>query len=73
VVALAARADGKTARLVASPADDRKAVDISDWILVTADAGFFQRPALAAAAPVPIPASVKLWTDDYSNLWRSLR
>jgi hypothetical protein len=48
-------------------------VDISDWILVTADAGFFQRPALAEAAPVLIPASVKLWTDDYSNLWRSLR
>ena len=73
VVALAARQYGKTAQLVISLEDDQKAVDLSEWILVTADPAFFQRPAMAGAAAVPIPAAVKLWTDDYSNLWRSLR
>ncbi|HWY61181.1 MAG TPA: fused MFS/spermidine synthase [Rhizomicrobium sp.] len=73
VVALAAREDGKTARMVTDPGDDKKAQDLSDWILVTANPSFFQHPALAKAAAVAIPEPVKLWTDDYSNLWRSLR
>ena len=73
VVALAAREDGKIARMVVSQANDEKALDLSDWMLISADPAFFQRPALAGAKPVPIPASIKLWTDDYSNLWRSLR
>jgi SAM-dependent methyltransferase len=73
VVALAAREDGKTVRMITDPGDDKKAQDLSDWILVTRNPSFFRHPALAKAAAVAIPESVKLWTDDYSNLWRSLR
>ena len=73
IVALAARQDGKFARMVTDSGDDKNGVDLSDWVLVTANPGFFSRPALASAAPVAIPASLKPWTDDYSNLWRSLR
>jgi hypothetical protein len=73
VVARAAQADGLSVRMIASPEDDKKAVDLSDWVLVTKNPAFFSRPAFKSAAPVAIPDSVRLWTDDYSNLWRSLR
>jgi hypothetical protein len=73
VVAKAAEARGRVARLVASRDDGKEAVDMSDWVLVTKNADFFTTPALKTAAPVPIPDSVRLWTDNYSNLWRSLR
>ncbi|HWC64383.1 MAG TPA: fused MFS/spermidine synthase, partial [Rhizomicrobium sp.] len=73
VVAKAAAARGRVARLVASRDDGKEAVDMSDWVLVTKNPDFFRRPALKTAASVPIPDSIRLWTDDYSNLWRSLR
>jgi spermidine synthase len=73
VVARAAESQGRVARLVAGPEHEDKAVYSSDWVLVTRDASFFQRPALAGAAAISIPDSIRLWTDDYSNLWRSLR
>ena len=74
IVALAARQDGKIARLIADPGDnDKNAEDISDWVLVSANPAFFTDPALAGATPVAISPSLKVWTDDFSNLWRSLR
>ena len=73
IVALAARQDGKIARLVSDPGTDNSAEDLSDWVLVTANPAFFAHPDLAKASPVAIPVSLKPWTDDYSNLWRSLR
>lgn len=73
VVALAARQDGKTARRITDPGQNENAVDQSTWVLVSADPAVFTRPALKNAQPVAIPASLKLWTDDYSNIWRSLR
>ena len=74
VVARAAEAQGRNVRLVSSPDDGKNAVDMSDWVLVTRNPSFFQRPALARAVPVPDSRSAQeLWTDDYSNLWRSLR
>jgi SAM-dependent methyltransferase len=73
IVALAAREDGKIARMVTDLGDDKNALDISDWVLVTANPAFFAHPALKGASPVAISTSLKPWTDDYSNLWRSLR
>jgi hypothetical protein len=72
VVALAAQADAKASRLVSDRGDDSRAEDPSDWVLISADPGFFQDPALAKAAAVKIPPNIRVWTDDYSNLWRSL-
>ena len=73
VVAAATLAEGKTARLISYYGEAEKQEDYSDWVLITADPGFFDIPALAQAGPQYIPASVAPWTDDYSNLWRSLR
>lgn len=73
VVAAAALADGKMARAVENPEDLKNGVDMSNWILITADKRFFDSPALKGARPIAVPASFRAWTDDYSNLWRSLR
>jgi SAM-dependent methyltransferase len=73
VVAAAALDDGKIAREISDYGDESKEEDYSDWVLITADPAFFDTPVLAKAGPEYIPASVKPWTDDYSNLWRSLR
>jgi len=41
------------------------------WILLSRDPAAFQSPALASAAhPVEITRPVRLWTDDYSNLYQ---
>jgi SAM-dependent methyltransferase len=71
VVAAAARESGHTARLFLNRADDPRGVDASSWVLVAAP------DTLAASnlggAAIAIPPGLGLWTDDYSNLWRSLR
>jgi hypothetical protein len=73
IVALAARQDGKIARMISDQGHDNDAEDLSDWVLVSANPAFFAAPGLATAQPVAISPSLKPWTDDYSNLWRSLR
>jgi predicted O-methyltransferase YrrM len=73
VVAAEAFDGDKTARLVSDYGDESKQEDYSDWVLITADPGFFDIPALAQAGSQYIPTAIAPWTDDYSNLWRSLR
>ncbi len=72
IVALAAQEDGKTARLFV----DRKrgdAVETTEWILVAANASLFNQPILRDGQQIPIPGNLRAWTDDYSNLWQSMR
>jgi hypothetical protein len=73
VVAAAALDGDKTARLISDGGDESQALDRSDWVLIAADPEFFKQKLLAAADPQYIPVSLAPWTDDYSNLWRSLR
>ncbi len=73
IVAAAALDDHKTARLVSDKGDDAQSLDHSDWVLIAADPAFFQQKLLADADLQYIPVSLAPWTDDYSNLWRSLR
>jgi SAM-dependent methyltransferase len=75
VVALAAAESGKIAKMVSFETDDRNATEEtdSDWVLVTSRPGFFDQPELKVAKPIdPIPG-LRMWTDDYSNLYRILR
>jgi predicted O-methyltransferase YrrM len=72
IVALAAQEDGKTPRLFV----DRKrgdAVETTEWILVAANASLFNQPILRDGQQIPIPGNLRAWTDDYSNLWQSMR
>ena len=74
IVAAAAMDSDKTARLISDDSDDSdQALDRSDWVLIAADPDFFRQKPLADADPQYIPVSLAPWTDDYSNLWRSLR
>ena len=75
VVAMAAAESGKTAKMVSfetSERDETEETD-SDWVLVTSRPGFFDQPELKVAHKIdPIPG-LRIWTDDYSNLYRILR
>ena len=73
-VALAAAADGKQAMMITFDGDDDKEETSSDWVLVTSRKGFFDRDEIRDAAKKiePIPG-LRVWTDDYSNLYRILR
>ena len=40
----------------------------SEWVLVTANAGFLADPAVVRARQaIAVPAGLRLWTDDYSS------
>ena len=73
VVKLAAAALGKDARLVDTE-DEANDVFGSTWVLVTSSPDFFDKPLLkSAAVSVPQPGHVRMWTDDYSNLFQILK
>jgi SAM-dependent methyltransferase len=73
VVQLAAAALGKEARVIDNQGDDNEVFRAS-WVLVTADPGFFDTPLLhTAAAIIAPPHHLRLWTDDYSNLFAILK
>ncbi len=75
VVALGAGESGKIAKMVSfeTPDDNPREESDSDWVLVTSRPGFFDQPELKDAQRIdPIPG-LRMWTDDYSNLYRILR
>lgn len=70
VVAMAARETGKVARQVDNPDDDLTATYSASYVLVTSRAGFFDSPLLKnAQSKIAIPPGMRMWTDDFSNLW----
>jgi hypothetical protein len=72
VVKLAAVSVGKDARLIDTE-DEANDVFGSTWVLVTGNSSLFDKPLLKTALLVPRSDRVKLWTDDYSNLFRILK
>jgi hypothetical protein len=60
--------------LVSIEGEDDKEVTASDWVLVSSRPGFFDQPEIKSAAVKidPIPG-LRMWTDDYSNLYKILR
>ena len=74
VVAAAAQHLGQQSRLVSNDDDDRFGVFQSDYVLVSNRPNFFSNPLLERQAlPIKLPPGTRGWTDDYSNLWRTLR
>ena len=73
-IARLAESAGMRARKVetiAVPADDQYR---STWVLVSADAGFFSRPAVAEVSDtIAVPAGLRVWTDEYSSLLPVIR
>jgi SAM-dependent methyltransferase len=75
VVALAAAEMSKHSKMVSFEASDRDETEEtdSDWVLVTSRPGFFDQPELKVAHRIDPIAGLRMWTDDYSNLYRILR
>jgi SAM-dependent methyltransferase len=74
VIAMAAAANGKQAMSISYGGNAAAEESSSDWVLVTSRRGFFDLPDLMhAERPIePIPG-LRMWTDDYSNLYQILR
>jgi SAM-dependent methyltransferase len=74
VVGRAAESMGKAAVVVDTEDDEESGIYGATWILVSADRRWFDSPSMKeAAAPVAAREDVRLWTDDYSNLFRILK
>lgn len=55
--------------LVESDEDEDIGVYSSDWVLVTRNTDFLQKPQVAEAGkPISTMAGLRLWTDDYNSL-----
>jgi spermidine synthase len=74
VVMLAAKELGKPAWQVENDDEDSTEVYASTYVLVSSRAGFPQSALLKGQLePIPIPAHMRAWTDDFSNLWQVLK
>jgi hypothetical protein len=74
VVDTAARALGKHAVVVDTDDDEENAVFGATWVLVSGRQSFFQFPLIfKAATPVKSRPGLRMWTDDYSNLFQILK
>lgn len=74
VVALGAAATGKKAMMISNEPDDDREIDPSDWVLVSSRPGFFEQDDVKhAAMPIQPIRGLRMWTDDYSNLYKILR
>lgn len=71
-----AAASGLDVRCVDAGGDGRRVL-ASDWMILSRDKEVFQQPAFAGLADQPPEGTdlqrVRLWTDDYSNLYQLLR
>jgi SAM-dependent methyltransferase len=74
VVGRATESAGKEAVIVDTEDEEESGVYGSTWILVSEDTRLFGRPALKeAGSALAAREDVRLWTDDYSNLFRILK
>jgi hypothetical protein len=61
-------------RQVENEDDDAVGVYRSDWLLLSTSPAAFESPLLKEAAErIIVTSKVRLWTDDYSDLYRILK
>lgn len=73
VVHLAAESMGKRSAFISSEEDTSADVFTSDWVLVTSRPGFLENEPIRSATGDPSSRPhIRMWTDDYSNLWQIL-
>jgi len=68
-----AKATGHITRLVDTDDDESQDVFGATWVLVTATSPGFDAGVLQNSTEVESKRSVRLWTDDYSNLFQILK
>jgi hypothetical protein len=71
---MAAESLGKRAAVIDNDDDDDNAVFTSTWVVVSARRSFFDYPFIhGLATPAKRMARLRMWTDDYSNLFQILK
>ena len=73
VLAGESQALGKVARLVDTEDDETQDVFGATWVLLTAPNPGFTTEELSDSAEIEHKRTVRLWTDDYSNLFQILK
>jgi SAM-dependent methyltransferase len=74
VVEVAARSLGKRAMIIDNEDDDDNAVFAASWVVVTARESYFQFPLIKqAATAITGSKGLRMWTDDYSNLFQIVK
>ncbi|MBV8895131.1 MAG: fused MFS/spermidine synthase [Acidobacteriaceae bacterium] len=73
IVALANQNSGKQIWQAENGNDDPKEIFDSTYVLVSSRPNFFNNPLFRGLlTSIDIPRQLRLWTDDYSNLWQVL-
>ena len=73
-MAMAAESLGKRAAVIENDDDDDNAVFGSTWVMVSARQSFFDNPFIhGLATPAKRIPKLRMWTDDYSNLFQILK
>jgi SAM-dependent methyltransferase len=67
------KATQKIARVVDTEDDETQDVFGATWVLITSPASGFIGEELSNSIPLDSKKSVRLWTDDYSNLFKILK
>jgi SAM-dependent methyltransferase len=74
VVQLLADNAGHSARMVTSNANEQKLSATSNWVLVTQNSHFLNEiDRFSFHRAIRVPPDLRLWTDDYNNLFQILR
>jgi hypothetical protein len=74
VVQLLAADAGCDTRFITDDDEHRKLIDSSDWVLVTRNRRFLDAvDSSVMSEPISVPANLRLWTDDFNNLFQILR
>jgi hypothetical protein len=74
IVQLLADDAGYPTRMITNEENHRKLVDSSDWVLVTRNQRFLDDlDTSVLIEPIFVPPGLRLWTDDYNNLFQILR
>jgi hypothetical protein len=74
VVKLLAEDAKYPARLVVNESDEAKLIFSSDWVIVTRNEEFLRAlEARGSSEEIIVPPNLRVWTDDYNNLFQILR
>ncbi len=61
-------------RLIANDEDAPRMISSADWVLVTRNQEFLNKSdSFAGSEAIEVPAHLRLWTDEYNNLFEILR
>jgi hypothetical protein len=65
---------GYPAISIRNSANEDECISSSDWILITKSKSFLNLPVIQnVAQEISVPAYLRLWTDEYNNLFQVLK